>query len=495
MLAKIWSNRYNSFQRWKKITLIGKEEVINNILFQKYRVIRLIGTGGSATVYLAEHIKLESYRAIKRIKKCNPHYNLFMNEAKILKSLKHPNIPVIYDIEEDEEYSYIIEEFIDGQSLKAYRLSQGIILKDNLVNFALQLCNLFQYLHETEQPILYLDLKPDNLIVSQKTLKLIDFGTAIYGKGVKERKISFGTNGYAAPEQYGIHQVDERSDIYGIGMLMFFLITGETLSIDSENIKKLEDKKYCDSSLKNIVYKCLKYYPSQRYQTMKQLKKKLLTLEKNTAKFSRLLPDTSLQVAITGAQSRVGTTHIAIMITSYLNYYLKKTVYIENNNHLVVQTILNHYSSIKCCDAVYQIFQCPMQKEPYPEKNMDQYKIQVIDYGQFSDLNKEEFLKADIRLMVLGTKDWELSFAQKALRELDEYSDIQYLFNFIDGKTYFNMLKSMRGKSCIRVPFHANPFLVKENEPVREFVETCMKEMLREKKSNFIKRHLWKKYK
>ena len=101
---------------------IGQREgadgtIYNEVLFGKYEVIRLLGKGSSSTVYLTRHLKLKDYRAIKCISK-NQQPTQFQAEAKLLKNLNHPGIPIIYDMEEDQDNVYIIEEFIQGESLQ-----------------------------------------------------------------------------------------------------------------------------------------------------------------------------------------------------------------------------------------------------------------------------------------------------------------------------------------------------------------------------------------
>lgn len=97
------------------------------IWFQKYKILHLLGKGGTAKVYLAEHIILNSYRAIKVISKQHPLYSFQRNEAFILKNLKHSCIPIIYDIEEDEEGSYIVEQYLEGKNLKEYVEERGAL--------------------------------------------------------------------------------------------------------------------------------------------------------------------------------------------------------------------------------------------------------------------------------------------------------------------------------------------------------------------------------
>src|SRR5690606_4170247 len=147
--------------------LVGKERMRQEIWFQKYQIIKLLGRGSTAEVYLAKHILLNSYRAIKCISKNHPLYEYHRKEANLLNNLKHPCIPIIYDIEEDENGSYIIEQFIEGHTLKDFVRDKGPIDENIIIHYAIQLCDLLEYLHSVERPIIYLDLKPENIIIQE----------------------------------------------------------------------------------------------------------------------------------------------------------------------------------------------------------------------------------------------------------------------------------------------------------------------------------------
>ncbi|MEG2351007.1 MAG: protein kinase, partial [Hungatella sp.] len=95
----------------------GGVRIESTILFGKYQLGQVIGRGRDGIVYLAEHKELEEYRAIKRVSKTCVEYEQFRREALLLKELHHPGIPIIYDLEEDLEYSYLIEEYLEGDSL------------------------------------------------------------------------------------------------------------------------------------------------------------------------------------------------------------------------------------------------------------------------------------------------------------------------------------------------------------------------------------------
>lgn len=394
-------------------------------------------------------------------------YEQLINEAKILKNLKHPQIPVIYDIEEDQTYSYIILEYVKGESLRTYRLSKAQLNINIIFDYTRQVCDLLQYLHKNKTPVLYLDLKPDNLIICDGILKLIDFGAATYKKETISRNYSIGTKGYAAPEQYGIEKLDERSDIYSIGMLIFFLITGETIQVHQQYIKNIDKLSNCDKRLKYIVNRCLKYYPSQRYQSIEELKKNIPTQKEKT----KNILCKPLTISLAGAQSRIGVTHVALMLTTYFNYSKKQAIYLEKNSQKVTEAILL-YSKNNIEGS---------------EKN---YPIQIQDYGVLTQQNKQDFLKGDILLFLVGTKEWELKYTLTAIKELAEYENIYYLLNLTDGKRYFETVAFTRQLKCIRVPYQPNPFYFENKETLYNFINY----FLEEKSEIFIRKGKLKEY-
>ena len=107
----------------------------------------MIGTGRSGTVWLAVHLGLEEYRAIKCILRRGTNYETVRREALILKNLRHPAIPIVYDLEEDQDYLYLIEEYLRGASLYTLVCKQGVLWEADAVRYGIQLCQLVQFLH------------------------------------------------------------------------------------------------------------------------------------------------------------------------------------------------------------------------------------------------------------------------------------------------------------------------------------------------------------
>ena len=426
------------------------------IWFQKYHIIRLLGSGGTARVYLAKHIKLNSYRAIKCISKTHPLYDLQRNEAQILKNLKHSCIPIIYDIEEDEEGSYIVEQYLEGETLKDYVLGNGPIPEDIIIGYAIQLCDLFHYLHSNDRPVLYVDLKPDNLMISGRSLKLIDFGSAIYQDELQDRNIT-ATRGYAAPELYRRRGLDERCDIYGIGMLLYYMATGIMISPNVKQISNIDQISGCSKELKNIINHCLKFNPALRYATVARLNKQL----------SALLPEKRVGqelsqrriIAVAGAQPRIGVTHMAFRLCNYLRSQNVDCLYVEDNPSHCIHRIISSVEPKPERRGTFMVAGIPMLPlGRLGVKEIPESSVTVIDYGRLSLENIDRFMEADTKLLVMGAKEWELAYSEEVLDMIAEYKEINYLFNFLDGKQFQVVSKNMERRSCYRIPYEPNPF-------------------------------------
>ncbi len=456
-------------------TLIGKERMANQIWFHKYRIIKALGRGGSADVYLAEHIKLKSLRAIKRISRDNILHDQLLNEAYILRNLRHSCIPVIYDFEEDAHNSYIIEQYIEGRSLKVFRQLYRHLPENLIIHFAIQVCDLLQYLYSSDNPILYLDLKPENIIISDNVVKLIDFGASSYKNHLEERKYSLGTRGYAAPELYTGHMPDERTDVYGIGSLLYYMVTGSSYDKSFERRYDGELLRHCSKALQLIIKQCLRYNSNLRYPTVRALKNKLLGINHKKL-ISNSKSRESISIALAGTQHRIGTTHLAILITSYLNGSGKRGLYIENNDSNHISFLLKRYRNIKMVNGICQIFSCnliPGYTANF-SYNKEDYPFTVIDYGCLNHHNLEDFLKADIKLMIAGAKEWELSGTEEVLRLLSGEKEIKYLFNFLDGNQYGIIIKQMGRQACYRIPYEPNPFEWKKNDYLEDFLKNII---------------------
>ncbi len=209
----------------------------SQLLNQRYQILAQVGRGGFAAVYQAEDTQLGNRLvAIKEMsqhglapQELNQATDAFQREALMLAGLKHPNLPAIYDQFHEGGRHYLVMEFIVGQTLEDYLTAQGGMLPvAETLQIGQQLCNVLDYLHTRQPPIIFRDLKPSNVMrTSGDQVYLIDFGIARHFKpGQTKDTIAFGSPGYAAPEQYGKAQTDPRSDLYSLGAMLHQMLSG-----------------------------------------------------------------------------------------------------------------------------------------------------------------------------------------------------------------------------------------------------------------------------
>ena len=254
-----------------------------------YRIIKEIGTGGMSTVYQAEHIRLHSLWAIKKVSKEQPFD--FLAESNILKRLHHPMLPVIADIFEDEAYVYLVEDYIEGVTLKEILVEKAPVVEAVALQWFLALCDVLEYLHgQTPHPIIYRDLKPSNIMVQPDgTMKLIDFGIAREYKAEADGDTTLvGTRGYAAPEQFGKNQTDARTDIYSLGVTMYHALTGKS-PYDYPYIflpvRKLNAS--LSYGIEAVIWKCVRPDPDERFAKVGDVREMLENLPEWNEKYRK----------------------------------------------------------------------------------------------------------------------------------------------------------------------------------------------------------------
>ncbi|SHK07646.1 serine/threonine protein kinase [Paramaledivibacter caminithermalis] len=268
----------------------------------RYEILKVIGTGGMSTVYLAKNIKLDTLWAIKEINKVpSVGIDLFV-EPNILKKLNHPALPRIFDIIEDKNSIYIIEDYIEGITLDKKLLRCGRIPERIVISWAIEICKVLIYLHNLKpNPIIYRDMKPSNIILtSEGKIKLVDFGIAReYKTNVENDTAYIGTRGYAAPEQYGSAQTDVRTDIYSLGVTLYHLLTGKSPNEPPFTIKPITElNENLSKGIEYIVAKCTEIDPEQRYQSAQELIEDLINLDKINLYYNKRLVIKKLKIAL-----------------------------------------------------------------------------------------------------------------------------------------------------------------------------------------------------
>ncbi|HEY3991735.1 MAG TPA: serine/threonine-protein kinase [Ktedonobacteraceae bacterium] len=208
------------------------------LLKGRYRVLQALGKGGMGAVYLAQDIELGNRLvAVKEMSQNNMSaqdvqfaVETFKHEAYLLAGLQHPNLPSIHDYFEQAGHWYLVMSFIQGESLEKYldHVPNGRLSLAEVLQIARELCNVLDYLHSQQPPIIFRDLKPSNIMrTPDGHIYLIDFGIArLFKPGQAKDTATYGSMGYAPPEQYGRTQTSERSDIYSLGVTLYELLSG-----------------------------------------------------------------------------------------------------------------------------------------------------------------------------------------------------------------------------------------------------------------------------
>ena len=253
---------------------------IGSIIDGKYKILNKIGQGGMSVVYLAMNERANKQWAIKEVRKdgVKDYYVVrqgLIAETDILKRLNHPHLPSIIDVIDRDDTFLIVMDYIEGKSLDHWLKKDGAQPQEKVVEWAKQICDVLGYLHSRKPPIIYRDLKPANVMLKPDgQIMIIDFGTA---REFKETSIEdtscLGTQGYAAPEQYGGHgQTDARTDIYTLGATMYHLLTGHNPSLPPYEMYPIRRwNPALSSGLEKIVLKCTQRNPNDRYQNCAEL--------------------------------------------------------------------------------------------------------------------------------------------------------------------------------------------------------------------------------
>jgi len=253
---------------------------IGSIIDGKYKILNIIGKGGMSVVYLAMNEKANKPWAIKEVRK-DGVWNFdvvkqgLIVETDMLKRFKHPNLPSIVDVIDSDGTFLIVMDYIEGKPLSDYISEQELMSQELVIDWAKQLCDVLEYLHTRKPPIIYRDMKPSNIMLNPNgKVTLIDFGTAREFKVNNiEDTTCLGTQGYAAPEQFGGQgQTDARTDIYCLGTTLYHLLTGHNPSSPPYEIYPIRHWiPTLSTGLENIVLRCTQRNPEDRYQSCSEV--------------------------------------------------------------------------------------------------------------------------------------------------------------------------------------------------------------------------------
>ncbi len=251
----------------------------------RYEVVEILGKGGNGIVYKVREKNSDRILAVKETTlECEESRKCMEKETEMLKMCFHPALPVVVESFWQENNHYLVMEYVEGVTLKEYVKRCGRLSTDKMLEFASGIGEVLNYLHSRSQPVIYGDLKPENIIITEEEqVRLIDFGTAVHEQD--ESTGCYASPGYAAPEQLKGRLPDIRSDIYSFGALMHYMLTGEDPQLPPYTRRALSE---CDIAISKgmdkVISKALKCQPEQRYQNIISVLKDLQQFSKNEKK-------------------------------------------------------------------------------------------------------------------------------------------------------------------------------------------------------------------
>lgn len=261
---------------------------LGTMLSGRYEVLKRVGSGGMADVYMAKDHKLNRNVAVKVLKseyvEDEKFLKKFETEAQAVARLSHPNIVNIYDVGMEDGINYIVMELAEGITLKEYIRKKGYLSPKETVEISTQIASAISHAHKNH--IIHRDIKPQNILVSDTgIIKVTDFGIAkaTSSNTVTSTATAMGSVHYISPEQAKGRFCDEKSDIYSLGITMYEMVTGH-VPFDHENgvtiaLMHLQNEITPPSrirdgipdSLEKIILKCTMKKPEERYQTADDL--------------------------------------------------------------------------------------------------------------------------------------------------------------------------------------------------------------------------------
>jgi eukaryotic-like serine/threonine-protein kinase len=275
------------------------DTLINTLFDGRYRIIRKLGSGGMANVYLAEDQELGRRVAIKILNERHANDDQFVErfrrEAKNAAGLSHPNIVSIYDRGEAEGTYYIAMEFLDGRSLKELILSRGPAPVNVSIDYARKILDALRFSHRNG--IVHRDIKPHNVIVdAEGRVKVTDFGIARAGASqMTEVGSIIGTAQYLSPEQAKGAPVDQTSDLYSVGIVLYELLTGKVpftgespVEIAMKHISAVPERpstfrEDIPADLDKVVLRALAKTPEERYPSAEEMDRDLARVAQGVA--------------------------------------------------------------------------------------------------------------------------------------------------------------------------------------------------------------------
>ena len=286
----------------------------------RYQIIEELGRGGMGKVYKAQDTEIKEKIALKLIKpeisSDKKTIERFQNELKLARKISHRNVCRMHHLEKSEGNYFITMEYVDGENLKGTIRMMGQLSSGQAVSIAKQVCEGLSEAHRIG--VVHRDLKPSNIMIDKDgNAKIMDFGIArsLTGKRITGVGVMIGTPEYMSPEQVESKEIDQRSDIYSLGVILYEMVTGRIpfegdtpysigvkhKSEAPRNPKEINSQ--ISDDLNRMILKCLEKEKDKRYQSAGELRSELENIERGMPTTDRVIPErkplTSKEITVT----------------------------------------------------------------------------------------------------------------------------------------------------------------------------------------------------
>ncbi len=325
-----------------------REELTTGSTFAgRYQIIEELGKGGMGKVYKVHDTEIKEKVALKLIK---PEISVnkktierFQNELKFARKISHRNVCRMYDLNKEAGSYFITMEFVSGEDLKSFIRRSGRLTVSKGIDIAKQICEGLDEAHRLG--VIHRDLKPGNIMIDNDgNARIMDFGIArsVEGKGITGAGVMIGTPEYMSPEQVEGKDVDQLSDIYSLGVILYEMLTGRVpfegetalnIAVRQKTETPRNPREYNEQiseDLNSVILKCLEKDKDKRYQSASELRSELLKIESGLPTTEKVRPPkkplTSREITVTFGLKKLivpafvalGVAAIAIIIWQFL---------------------------------------------------------------------------------------------------------------------------------------------------------------------------------
>lgn len=441
--------KYGDAWRREGEVMLEAGKVIND----RYEVLNLIASGGTSKVYLVLDRHIGRILAMKAMdRKTVGSFYFARSEIEALRKVRYPLIPAIWDALYDDAYIYIVSEYVKGESLWKLCRRKGMS-RARALTIANHICSALVYLHGMKEPMLYLDLKPDNIIVDREGLPhLIDFGIA---GCLARRHLPAGTVGYSPPEQYMADSaMDGRADIFAFGMTYYAMRSGIPPDADPEvSLYGIQHSRVLNSTEKSFLARCCALSKEDRFADTHEVLNRIVHI--------RSIPDKRKK------RIEIITVAAGVFITGY---FFTGRIYTAYRQNEAAKTLIRQATE-------------NMKDGEYTPEGIRIIKA-CISSKTLSHSCEQDFIFEVARNAMLVTKDYKTAAAYfmkldeerfPEVRDYQKLCEIQSSFDYdpedamtITGRVYADIVKRAPSREKYEnLIFVANCFENYENDRLR----------------------------